>query len=360
MAKFKLRISRVIPSFQSCRSKDPSTLPNNPVPSFFRLSPVNPKLIPVDFPITSPPSKQPHRSSFKHHVSSAFISVGSRFKSKSAAPRYADSDEPAELNQFQWQKEDEWHIIAKVYEEESPRRKIYNSSVSAGSGNDTLPVPVKKKRRNRKKKNVTRNRLSTSSADSVLFSDERDGEETETLVSSSRSFSTDSSTDFNPQLETIREAPVNRRQKKKKTKRSARRAAKGMCRPSDSSAECEIPARLSVFKKLIPCELEGKVKESFAIVKKSEDPYEDFRRSMMEMVLEKEMFEERDLEELLKCFLSLNSRDHHGVIVEAFSEIWEGIFAARRASVKGEGESIEMLWKLGKHEEVFLPLDGSF
>lgn len=151
-------------------------------------------------------------------------------------------------------------------------------------------------------------------------------------MSSSRSFSTDSSTDFNPQLETIREAPANRRQRKK-TKRSARRSAKGMCRPSDSSAECEIPARLSVFKKLIPCEVEGKVKESFAIVKKSEDPYEDFKRSMMEMVLEKEMFEERDLEELLKCFLSLNSRHHHGVIVEAFSEIWEGIFAARRGSV---------------------------
>ena len=70
----------------------------------------------------------------------------------------------------------------------------------------------------------------------------------------------------------------------------------------------------------------GKVRESYAVVKKTENPYEDFKRSMLEMILEKQMFETTDLEELLHCFLSLNSRVHHGVIVEAFSEIWEILF----------------------------------
>lgn len=81
-----------------------------------------------------------------------------------------------------------------------------------------------------------------------------------------------------------------------------------------------------MLKKLIPCTVDGKVKESFAVVKKSEDPYEDFKNSMMDMILEKQMFDEKDLEQLLQCFLSLNSRHYHGIIVQAFCEIWDTIF----------------------------------
>lgn len=99
-----------------------------------------------------------------------------------------------------------------------------------------------------------------------------------------------------------------------------------------SSPESESPARLSMFQRLIPCTVEGKVRESFAVVKKSEDPYEDFKRSMMEMILEKQMFDEKDLEQLLHCFLSLNDREHHGVIVQAFSEIWEALFCRRTST----------------------------
>ncbi|KAJ6880789.1 hypothetical protein NC652_033971 [Populus alba x Populus x berolinensis] len=44
---------------------------------------------------------------------------------------------------------------------------------------------------------------------------------------------------------------------------------------------------------------------------------------MLEMILDTQIFEAEDLEELLQCFLSLNSRQYHGVIVQAFSEIWE-------------------------------------
>lgn len=54
-----------------------------------------------------------------------------------------------------------------------------------------------------------------------------------------------------------------------------------------------------MLKKLIPCTVEGKVKESFAIVKKSEDPLGNFRRSMVDMIVEKQMLEKKDLEQLL-------------------------------------------------------------
>lgn len=77
---------------------------------------------------------------------------------------------------------------------------------------------------------------------------------------------------------------------------------------------------------MAPCKaVEGKVRESFAIVKRSEDPYEDFKRSMAEMVVEKQMFEAAELEELLRCFLSLNSVHHHQAIVKAFADIWEAL-----------------------------------
>lgn len=67
------------------------------------------------------------------------------------------------------------------------------------------------------------------------------------------------------------------------------------------------------------------VKESFAVVKSSRDPYRDFRRSMIEMIVEKEMFRAEDLVKLLECFLSLNSRHHHGVILEVFTNICEAL-----------------------------------
>ncbi|XP_057968935.1 transcription repressor OFP8 [Malania oleifera] len=73
--------------------------------------------------------------------------------------------------------------------------------------------------------------------------------------------------------------------------------------------------------------LDGKVKDSFAVVKRSSDPYGDFRTSMVEMIVEKQIFGAKELEQLLQCFLSLNSSHHHRVIVEVFAEIWEALFS---------------------------------
>ncbi|KAK1407499.1 hypothetical protein QVD17_39115 [Tagetes erecta] len=68
------------------------------------------------------------------------------------------------------------------------------------------------------------------------------------------------------------------------------------------------------------------MEETLTVVRWSEHPQDDFKKSMLEMILEKQMFEAKDLEELLQCFLTLNSRDHHANIVAAFTEIWELLF----------------------------------
>lgn len=69
-----------------------------------------------------------------------------------------------------------------------------------------------------------------------------------------------------------------------------------------------------------------KLMNSVAVEKDSDDPYEDFRNSMLQMILEKEIYSETDLQELLECFLQLNAACHHQIIVQAFVEICEETF----------------------------------
>ncbi|QCD98097.1 Ovate protein family [Vigna unguiculata] len=73
-------------------------------------------------------------------------------------------------------------------------------------------------------------------------------------------------------------------------------------------------------------------KEGVAVEKDSDDPYLDFRHSMLQMILENEIYSKQDLRDLLSCFLQLNSPHHHGVIVRAFTEIWNGVFSGRSTS----------------------------
>lgn len=61
--------------------------------------------------------------------------------------------------------------------------------------------------------------------------------------------------------------------------------------------------------------------DSVAIEKDSSNPYNDFRHSMLQMIFEKEIESEDDLQDLLQCFLHLNAPCHHHVIVKAFNEI---------------------------------------
>ncbi|KAL7101793.1 hypothetical protein ACP275_08G077000 [Erythranthe tilingii] len=315
MAKrFKLRICRAITAtWQSCRSKDPSILPEDPALSFSRLS--------------ADDQDRHRRQSFKHHASSAFISIGA------ACGLQQTSDE-----EFKWQKEEKWHVVAKMYEQPIHRRKICNSSASEDDLPFLPPAPPpssaeenygRGKRKKKKKKNKYSNvpsrlRTSTSSVESGWFSsdggaaaaagEEHYREETGTLVSSAPSLSTTDTTSSN-----------SYKIKNKKRVISSKRGVVSW--PPPPSEEVEIPARLSMLKNLIPCAIDGKVKESFAVVKRSENPYEDFKNSMMDMITEKQMFDHRDLEQLLQCFLSLNSGNYHGIIVQVFSDIWNDIFS---------------------------------
>ncbi|KAJ4786914.1 transcription repressor [Rhynchospora pubera] len=62
--------------------------------------------------------------------------------------------------------------------------------------------------------------------------------------------------------------------------------------------------------------------DGFAVVKSSSDPQRDFRESMIEMIVENNICKTKDLEELLACYLSLNSAEYHNVIVKVFEQIW--------------------------------------
>ncbi|KAK1398120.1 Transcription repressor [Heracleum sosnowskyi] len=62
--------------------------------------------------------------------------------------------------------------------------------------------------------------------------------------------------------------------------------------------------------------------ESFAVVKTSQDPHKDFKDSMVEMIIENDIKTSKDLEDLLACYLSLNSDKYHGLIIRAFKQIW--------------------------------------
>ncbi|KAI3935921.1 hypothetical protein MKW92_045150 [Papaver armeniacum] len=82
---------------------------------------------------------------------------------------------------------------------------------------------------------------------------------------------------------------------------------------SSSSTETESsPARLSAFQRLMRS---SSNKSFLAVVKKSEDPYQDFRKSMMEMILEKQIFHSTLNITILSLF-------------KLFLEIWEFLFCS--------------------------------
>ncbi|KAK9071284.1 hypothetical protein SSX86_009852 [Deinandra increscens subsp. villosa] len=142
--------------------------------------------------------------------------------------------------------------------------------------------------------------------------DQNDDESHETTLFSSRSFSSDSSASFRKNRATRRK---NKNKSYKTTVRGGGGGGGGGCKDRKSTD-------------VIPIKGVGKlVKDSVAIVKKSSDPHEDFRVSMLEMIVERQILGAKDLEELLLCFLSLNSEEHHGVICEVFAEIWETLFS---------------------------------
>lgn len=66
-------------------------------------------------------------------------------------------------------------------------------------------------------------------------------------------------------------------------------------------------------------------KESLAMAVDSIDPYADFKKSMEEMVEAHGLKDWRCLEELLTCYLKVNSKSNHGYIVGAFVDLLVGL-----------------------------------
>ncbi|XP_065877897.1 transcription repressor OFP5 [Euphorbia lathyris] len=82
-------------------------------------------------------------------------------------------------------------------------------------------------------------------------------------------------------------------------------------------------AKLKMKKKAKEKSIEGfHGLESFAVVKCSYDPQKDFRDSMMEMIEEKKISKPEELEELLACYLTLNSDEYHDLIIRVFRQVW--------------------------------------
>jgi uncharacterized protein (TIGR01568 family) len=68
--------------------------------------------------------------------------------------------------------------------------------------------------------------------------------------------------------------------------------------------------------------LNRNLEKSLAVMKYSSDPQRDFTESMIEMIIANNMRSWSDLEDLLACYLSLNSADYHSVIVKVFKQVW--------------------------------------
>lgn len=62
--------------------------------------------------------------------------------------------------------------------------------------------------------------------------------------------------------------------------------------------------------------------DSLAIVKSTNDPQKDFRDSMVEMIVENKISASNELEDLLACYLSLNTDEYHDIIIKVFKQIW--------------------------------------
>lgn len=66
-------------------------------------------------------------------------------------------------------------------------------------------------------------------------------------------------------------------------------------------------------------------KESVVLAMESEDPYEDFKGSMLEMVESHGIKDWKCLEELLEWYLKMNGKINHGIIVQAFVDLLVGL-----------------------------------
>ncbi|KAK1405702.1 Transcription repressor [Heracleum sosnowskyi] len=262
MISKRFRLKLYLHTFQFWRTKVTPSLAKSPLQSTTLYSPVNPKSLDISYPSFSDPPPTPIRPLKIMHVSFHTEHCPSPSQKNCNSPVAYDSDD-------------------NFARPSTPPPKCQNS---------------KKQRGNKTKKSKA---SSISSGDSGWFSS--DGNKS--LISSSENF--DSSCDFG-------NIPIVNKNSTWKTKYG------------NDGHESLTTNSLSVSRlSMTSCAVNG---ESFVVVKSSQNPHEDFKNSMMEMITENKIFEAKDLEELLQSLLSLNSRHHHEAIIQAFSEIWHLMF----------------------------------
>ncbi|KAL1292455.1 hypothetical protein HN51_060889 [Arachis hypogaea] len=79
--------------------------------------------------------------------------------------------------------------------------------------------------------------------------------------------------------------------------------------------------------------------DSFAVVKCSMDPQQDFRDSMMEMIVQRKISRPEEMEELLACYLTLNSSEYHDIIIKVFREVW--LYVNKVCCLKSEAMQLQ-------------------
>lgn len=136
-------------------------------------------------------------------------------------------------------------------------------------------------------------------------------------------------------IKIVKEETSRTRKGAKSSKRAARKSASPPSRvkirtnsPRLASKKTQGQERRSISRNkqsLNSSKKKEGISESFAVVKASADPEKDFRESMMEMVVENNIRASKDLENLLACYLTLNSNEYHQLIVKAFEQIWFNI-----------------------------------
>lgn len=154
-------------------------------------------------------------------------------------------------------------------------------------------------------------------------------DETDTFFSS-RSFSSDSSEFYRrPSPKTRKSSKKTELGDKKKydenSKFSNRRRRAAAVRRRDSFINGFQPLVSVSFSE--QNEAEEIRREGFPVLKRSSDPYSDFRSSMAEMIVERQIFGARELERLLHSYLSLNSPEIHSAIFRAFADISRVLFS---------------------------------
>lgn len=293
MAKsFKLKFK--IPSFQLCCSKH-----HHPtVPSIHRLSPMNPKACDVGYP-KNPPAPPPSTPEYQCIVSpkitaiamfsnspdivhceieSTFCKMGLKARVQKTKTAMASV-----LSRSATRSDSFVHKLNNYIEEEDSESLL---SFSASFSDEFYHEPS--------------DEMAHSPYKSQRKTEEKVVSKTEKQGKNSKSINKEKVQKMNFLHDSEMEEEKN----------------KGMVRRASSmAAGCDAVADGMVMN------------ESFAVVKRSNDPYEDFRRSMVEMIMEMEMTQAEDLERLLQCFLALNSRCYHGVIVKVFMEIWQQLFS---------------------------------